>query len=136
MLTTTNTRDCSRPQEIQKYKEIMIILKEKGFKDLSKTTGCPTKCSITGYTFYKDKTKPDNSPKNWTSAFYLQSSTQSPLNSVQRKTYDFPQLTSDIGGFLGLYLGWSLLYIGLEVQTVIIRMGRKLLHFTFSRQEE
>jgi len=64
----------------------------------------------------------------------LHSSNQPPLNSVQRQTYNLPQLTSDIGGFLGLYLGWSLLYIGLEGPGVILRIGRKLLHFNFLKQ--
>lgn len=129
-----NIRNCSKSEEIQKYKEIMINLKGKGYEDLRRTTKCSSKCSITAYTFYKQKTKEDNSSKNWTSAFYLHSSNQPPLNSVQRQTYNLPQLTSDIGGYLGLYLGWSLLYIGLEGPGVILRIGRKLLHFNFLKQ--
>ena len=38
---------------------------------------------------------------------------------------------SDIGGYLGLFLGWSILHMGLEMQRGVLRYARQLYHWTF-----
>ena len=121
-----NMKACSQSTEIQKYKEIMINLKEKTFGQLSKITKCFPKCSTTAYSFYLKEEKEENWTRNWTSAFFLHSSSSSPLRSSEYITFDSHQLMSDIGGYLGLFLGWSILHMGLEMPTGVLKFARHL----------
>ena len=46
---------------------------------------------------------------NWTSSFYLEPHSASHEVSEEFLSYDVGALIGDVGGFLGLFLGWSLL---------------------------
>ena len=48
---------------------------------------------------------------NYTAAFYLEPLSQSYESSVEYYSYDTGDLMGDVGGYLGLFLGWSLLSI-------------------------
>ena len=47
-------------------------------------------------------------PANWTAAVYLQPKSSLLEHSVEYLSYDPNDLIGDIGGYLGLFLGWSL----------------------------
>ena len=47
-------------------------------------------------------------PANWTAAVYIQPKSSLLEHSVEYLSYDPNDLTGDIGGYLGLFLGWSL----------------------------
>ena len=127
----SNLKTCSNSTEIQKFKELMINLKEKPFQQLSKTTKCLPKCSVTAYSFNLKKTKiKEKGPRNWTSAFFLHSSNLSPLTAIEYIPYDFTELTSDVGGYLGLFLGWSILYMGLQGPKVFLKFARQTYYST------
>ena len=108
----------------------MIHLQEKTFFQLSKMTKCFPKCSISAYRFHLKEEKEENWTRNWTSAFFLHSSSSSPLRSAEYITFDSHQLMSDIGGYLGLFLGWSILHMGLEMPAWVLQFVRQLYHWT------
>ena len=117
---------CSQSTEIQKYKEIMINLKEKTFGQLSKITKCFPKCSTTAYSFYLKEEKGEKLDQTLDFCIFLHSSISSPLRSSEYITFDSHQLKSDIGGYLGLFLGWSILHMGLEMPTGVVKFARHL----------
>ena len=92
----------------------MINLQEKTFAQLSDKTKCPLKCEIRSFTFYERERKEEKWPKNWTSSFYLRALDTSQIKSTERLSYSMNKLMSDVGGILGLCLGWSILSICLE----------------------
>ena len=109
-----NKTPCSKLDQILKYKELMISLQEKTFAQLSETTKCPLNCEIKSFTFYERERKEEKWPKNWTSSFYLRALDTSQIKSTERLSYSLNKLMSDVGGILGLSLGWSVLSICLE----------------------
>ena len=119
-------KECTKATEIQGYKEIMINLKEKALTELSTTTRCYPKCEITSYSFFESEKKEVKFPQQWASSFFLHSSNSPQMKSSEQYIYTFPRLTSDIGGYLGLFLGWSILFIALEAPTLILDFTRKL----------
>ena len=63
--------------------------------------------------------------KNWMSEVYFQSNGIKEV-SKEYYTYEFSDLVGDVGGFLGLFLGWSLLGLSQGVFNVfsIVLRGR------------
>ena len=111
----SDMKNCSNLTDIVKFKKIIIQLKEINFQNLNAETKCLKKCNGAKYKFYQTKKTTEKLTKNWTSAFYLHSKSSLPLLSREFFVYDKSQLVSDIGGYLGLFLGWSILSIGLEL---------------------
>ena len=57
--------------------------------------------------------------KNWMSEVYIEAAGDVE-ETREHLTYDYTDLIGDIGGYLGLFLGWSLL--GLTVQLFTIAL--------------
>ena len=47
--------------------------------------------------------------RNWISSFFLGPDSPSHEKAVEYLSYDLQDLVGDIGGYLGLFLGWSLM---------------------------
>ena len=106
----------------------MEEIKEYSFVKLTRETSCYVKCHYKEYKFNKVKlfsklfNKHDLSVElkeetiTWTadfsSAFFLMDEKTSVEGQEELLVFDFEDLINGIGGALGLFLGWSILYIG------------------------
>ena len=67
--------------------------------------------------------------RNWSSAFHLEAAATKWEEHEEEEVFGFNSALSEIGGSLGLFLGWSLrgmLEYGLVVGKVIVQYGRMI----------
>ena len=87
-----------------------LALKAKSIK-LTILTGCYPKCTLRTYEFV-EKTKEEATwGRNWSVAFYLNVKTSSFKSQYEFYAFDIWDLTSSLGGLIGLFIGWSFLSI-------------------------
>ena len=70
--------------------------------------------------------------RDWLSEVYIQAKTSSVTQTTEYFVYDSSDLIGDIGGYLGLFLGWSLLSIFssvLQLSAVLAAVKEKLQTF-------
>ena len=58
--------------------------------------------------------------KDWLSEVYIQAGSKSEDIKTEYYTYEVTDLLGDIGGYMGLFLGWSLLGIIVNFIDIII----------------
>ena len=59
---------------------------------------------------------------NYSSAFFLMAEKTSVEGQEEMLVFDFEDLINGIGGALGLFLGWSILYIGKNKLILIFKI--------------
>ena len=78
---------------------------------LTVLTGCYPKCTVRTYEFI-EKTKEEATwGRDWSGAFYLDVKTSSFTSQDEFYAFDIWDLTSSLGGLIGLFIGWSFLSI-------------------------
>ena len=92
------------------YMELLTRIKQSRITDIQEETGCYQKCRIFQYS-YEIEQKNLNWAAKWTAEVFIQ-----PKSSILEKTQEYysfgiNDLISNIGGTLGLFLGWSLLTV-------------------------
>ena len=126
----SNTFNNCSSNALVKLNDTLNELKYSTKMDIIAKTGCKPKCNIQKYDFHitydEDIT---NMRKEWISSFYLSTKTTTNLKSVETYSYDeqvniktqinvnfifqlfcaLQDLIGAIGGYLGLFLGWSAL---------------------------
>ena len=102
--------DCS-DENLGEYVNMLIRMKDIPLLRLSEETGCYQKCKIMEYNYQVKSVKKVDWATNWTSSFYLQPLSSSYEVSEEFYSYDDGDLVGDVGGYLGLFLGWSLLSV-------------------------
>ena len=58
--------------------------------------------------------------QDWTSEVHIEAATGGVIERREYLTYDITDLIADLGGYLGLFLGWSLLGITVYFSNVLI----------------
>ena len=114
-----HNKSCNQ-KNFKKYFDLLILLKHGTTSRLIKRTGCRPKCNIINYSI-ETKRRNEALDNNWTSQVFIQ-----PKSSIQQYqeeylTYDTNDLISSIGGYLGLFLGWSLLTL-FEAVRIVFRL--------------
>ena len=56
--------------------------------------------------------------KDWLSEIYFQAASNTIEIRNEYYSYDIYDLLGDVGGYLGLFLGWSLLEISLKISNI------------------
>ena len=69
-------------------------------------SGCSPRCKMTQYSLHTRRKRIDWS-SNWTSSVFLQPRSAVVELSTEYYSYDINDLIADLGGYLGLFLGWS-----------------------------
>ena len=125
----SNTFNNCSSNALVKINDTLNELKYSTKMDIIKKTGCKPKCNIQKYDFQITKDEDiTNMRKEWISSFYLSTKTTTNLKSVETYSYDeqvniktqinvkfyfthftLQDLIGAIGGYLGLFLGWSAL---------------------------
>ena len=108
----------------------LVKIRTSTKKEIVKMTGCHPKCEIYKYSFHLKQETNVTWKKEWLSSFYLSAETTAYQMSMENYSYDtqvsklqnsvnassneFPDiqdLIGSIGGYLGLFLGWSVMSI-------------------------
>ena len=115
---------CSTTKEVGRYQEVHEIIRSAPWDNLSALTGCLQKCTTLKYgvSFSSDYVHWD---KPWISELMVQPDGSLQEEVVEYLAYDSLDLLGDLGGYLGLFLGWSLLSVGLFTPTIF----RKIFSF-------
>ena len=62
---------------------------------------------------------------DFSSAFFLMAEKTAVEGQEELLVFDFEDLINGIGGALGLFLGWSLLYLGKDINNIVLFYSRK-----------
>ena len=106
----------------------LVMIRTSTKKEIVEVTGCHPKCEIYKYSFHVKRETNVTWKKDWVSSFYLSAETTTYQMSMENYSYDaqvsniqetfyhhFPIIIQDligsIGGYLGLFLGWSVMSI-------------------------
>ena len=106
--TALNQNENCSESNFQKYFKLLIWLKNAKLSDIKRKSGCKRKCKIVQYSIDVEKRKIIwNS--SWSSEVYIQPKTSGIERTSEYYSFDQNALISSLGGYLGLFLGWSLL---------------------------
>ena len=97
-------------ENFRKYFDLLIWIKQSKISQVVEKSGCHPKCKIVQYSFETTQRAIDWTP-NWTSEVYVQPKSSFVEYSTEYLSFDQNDLISNLGGNLGLFLGWSLLTI-------------------------
>ena len=89
----------------------MARLMATSWKDLNKESGCYASCKIKQFHFTKSKEEVANWKRDWSSAFYLHAENTILKKEEEFWVFDMSDTINGIGGAMGLFLGWSLLFL-------------------------
>ena len=119
----SRNRERCPTENLMKLFNILLWIKKVSWQDLTKTTGCIPKCFIRKYHFELLSSESVKWSKHWISSFYLSAETTNREIAIESYSYDvqvqferkifytlsklWQDLIGGIGGYLGLFLGWS-----------------------------
>ena len=108
---TTNLPKCLIKEEILKYDAVMNMIGGMSWADLTHMTGCQARCHIRQFSFTECKDSLVTWKHDWSSAFYLAPETTEVIISEELWVFDIFDTINGIGGAMGLFLGWSVLFL-------------------------
>ena len=79
--------------------------------DLTNITQCFPSCKVRHYSFAECKSTSVTWKHGWSSAFYLAPEKTEVRREEEFWAFDFSDVINGIGGAMGLFLGWSVLYL-------------------------
>ena len=119
----SSNRERCPTENLMKLFNLLLWIKKSSWQDLANTTGCRSKCHFRKYKFDLISSENVKWRKDWISSFYLSAETTNRELAIESYSYDvqvqfkgkmFQNLTEmwqdligGIGGYLGLFLGWS-----------------------------
>ena len=99
-------------------------------KNLSAVSGCYPKCDQDkSWIEIKDSKKNIDWKKSWTSELFIEADADVE-ESREYLSYDLNDLVGSVGGYLGLFLGWSLLGLTIQVSVFIFKL------FNFNKRKK
>jgi hypothetical protein len=121
--------NCLTVSEILSYQDKLVSVNSLQWNILSKKSCCHSKCKIREFIFL-DKSREEMTWRhNWSSSFFLVAEKTLIQREEELLAFDFEDMINGIGGALGLFLGWSVLYFASEVYdaTVLVIARWKML---------
>ena len=112
---------CSK-KNFFRYFKLLFWIKHSRLSEVIKEYGCLPKCKMLQYSFEAIHKRSDWTP-NWTAEVYIQPKSSIVEFSTEYYTFDGNDLVGNIGGNLGLFLGWSFLTF-IEALSFVLCMVR------------
>ena len=112
---------CSTREQILEYNKHLNDARMSSWVKLSKESGCHAKCKIRKYSFSQHSKEKVIKKQDWSSAFYLQAKETLVRMESENWLFDNSDLVNGIGGAMGLFLGWSVLYLVSEGGNLVKR---------------
>ena len=102
---------CLSKEDILEYDAKMSLIGGLSWAELTDMTGCQSRCKIRQYSFTECKDSQVTWKHDWSSAFYLAPESTEVIRSEELWVFDMFDTINGIGGAMGLFLGWSVLYL-------------------------
>ena len=96
-------------EAFENYFSLLTKLKSDQIGKIKKESGCYTKCKVRIYSYNIKENSITNNSKKWISEIFIQPKSSVVEYLEEYYNFDFQDLISSIGGYLGLFLGWSVL---------------------------
>ena len=103
--------NCDANMNLTKYQKHLLKIQFRSSRIITKMTGCLPKCKITTYRFTEQTREKVDWNSNWMSSFYVMPKTGTINHKKEVYKVGVSELLADIGSYLGLFLGWSVLSI-------------------------
>ena len=84
-------------------------IRSSSWKTVSSVTGCFQNCNFIKYEISEVTNEQIFWKTEWISEVFIRISSTYRKDVIEFISYDFWDVTGDLGGYLGLFLGWSLL---------------------------
>ena len=114
--TISSNRKCTTKEELQKTQGLFEWIQMSNWGNITSVTGCFMKCKKSKYSLTVLSDEKINWENEWVSEVYIQSGSNKREEIVEYLSYDLGDIIGDLGGYLGLFLGWSLLSMTNYVQ--------------------
>jgi len=121
---------CTELEDITNYQEALNMALLARWLQLSEMTGCVPRCAVRSFSLVEKSMESATWARNWSSSFYLDVKTSSFIHQSEFFAFDEGELASGLGGFMGIFLGWSFLsvlgkvYEGLEGMLARLTQGK------------
>ena len=106
---------CQSLHQLEQYSDLLDELGDFSWARLTEETGCYGKCHYKEFQFNQRRAEIISWDVNHSSAFYLRAERTAVEVQEEQLVFDWEDLINGIGGALGLFLGWSLLYLGKDL---------------------
>lgn len=106
---------CTRREDIGKYNDALTTALQARWLKLQNMTGCIPKCTVRTFSFVENTKQEANWGRNWSAAFFLDVKTSSFVDQTEFEAYDIFELISGLGGLMGIFLGWSFLFLIVQI---------------------
>ena len=102
---------CSSRDQIIAYNVQLKWVGTASWLELTNVTGCHSRCEKRHYSFTDCKTEKLTSKQNWSAAFFLSAEKTMIDRNEEFLVFDISDMINGIGGAMGLFLGWSVLFL-------------------------
>ena len=113
-------------ENLEALYDLLIWARETTMASLSAVTGCLPRCQVTQFGLEKKSETRINWATNWTSSVYLEPKTSFYETQEEYYSYGTGNFLGDVGGYLGLLLGWSVLTIFQELPKMTMCLASAL----------
>ena len=114
-----NYPECSTPDQIIAYDTQLGRVESMSGFDLTNMTKCPVSCRVRYFSFDDCKSVEATWKHDWSSAFYLAPSKTEFRQEKEFLVFDKSDTINGIGGAMGLFLGWSVLYLIHQLSSIV-----------------
>ena len=102
---------CTTREQVLFFEEQVTRLQSASWNDVFAETGCMLKCRTRHFSFIRNKEEVVTWKRDWSSSFYLRAETTMLREENEFWIFDTSDTINGIGGAMGLFLGWSLLFL-------------------------
>ena len=113
---------CSSKHDILETQKILEWFHMSSWENLIAVTGCFLKCEKSKYEIAVVSDEKMIWETKWISEVFIQPSSSSREEVIEYLSYDLGDIIGDLGGYLGLFLGWSLLSVTLYIPRILCKI--------------
>ena len=118
---------CSEKEEMIKTQELYDLLQRAPLPDLSIKSGCLQKCTTINHDISILSEENTVWEKKWMSEVFIKPNGAFEEENIEYLVYDVADMIGNLGGYLGLFLGWSLLSLSLYVPQVTRKIWHRMM---------
>ena len=108
IMKTGQDNDVCSVKAFENYFSLLTKLKSDQIRKIKKESGCYSKCKVRIFSYHTKENSISNSTK-WMSEVFIQPKSSEVEYLEEYYNFDLQDLISSIGGYVGLFLGWSVL---------------------------